>query len=390
MCDAIEYHPVSKRDFLKLCLLGIGGCMMGAGRLSALASTTALPSLATSGSDLWKWSKEASYWEKSGTGLRCTKCPNECVLGTGDTGLCRNRVNHEGKMYTIAYGNPCAVHVDPIEKKPFFHFLPSTRAFSIAAAGCNFRCLNCQNWEISQVSPHETVNDDLMPPDVVEECVRTRSESIAYTYSEPTTFFEYAYDTAKLARTRGIRNVWKSNGYIQEAPLRDLCKVIDAANIDLKSFDESTYNRLSGGSLAPVLRTLKIMKEQGVWLEITCLLIPGWTDDPDTIKRMCEWLVANGLADCPVHFTRFMPLYKLTQLPLTSVATLENARAAALKAGVRYPYIGNLPGHEAEHTYCHTCGKMIIERRGFAILENHIQGGTCAFCKARVPGVWRA
>jgi pyruvate formate lyase activating enzyme len=229
-----------------------------------------------------------------------------------------------------------------------------------------------------------------MPPDVVEECVRTRSESIAYTYSEPTTFFEYAYDTAKLARTRGIRNVWKSNGYIQEAPLRDLCKVIDAANIDLKSFDESTYNRLSGGSLAPVLRTLKIMKEQGVWLEITCLLIPGWTDDPDTIKRMCEWLVANGLADCPVHFTRFMPLYKLTQLPLTSVATLENARAAALKAGVRYPYIGNLPGHEAEHTYCHTCGKMIIERRGFAILENHIQGGTCAFCKARVPGVWRA
>jgi pyruvate formate lyase activating enzyme len=291
-------------------------------------------------------------------------------------------------MYTIVYGNPCAVHVDPIEKKPLFHFLPTTRAYSIAAAGCNLRCLNCQNWEISQSSPYDTVNDDLMPASVVEECMRNKCESIAYTYSEPTTFFEYAYDTAKMARAKGIKNVWKSNGYIQEAPLRDLCKYIDAANIDLKSFDESTYARLSSASLAPILRTLKILKQEGVWLEVTCLLIPGWTDDLDLVKRMCEWLVANGLNDCPVHFTRFMPLYKLTQLPLTPVSTLEAAREIALKAGVHYPYVGNVPGHAAENSYCHSCGKMIIERRGFAILENHVKDGKCEFCKARIPGVW--
>jgi pyruvate formate lyase activating enzyme len=389
MCDSIERHPVSKRDFLKTCLLAAGGCALGAGRLKAFAGMS-LPYGAPSRSEkeLWKWSKEVSYWTRTEHGLRCEKCPNECVLAAGDTGLCRNRVNHEGKMYTIAYGNPCAVHIDPIEKKPLYHFLPATRAYSIAAAGCNFRCLNCQNWEISQVSPYETVNDDLMPADVVEQCMKNHCESIAYTYSEPTTFFEYAYDTAKLARARGIKNVWKSNGYIQEAPLRNLCKVIDAANIDLKSFDDDTYKRLSSGSLAPVLRTLKVLKEEGVWLEITCLLVPGWTDDLDTVKRMCEWLTGNGLADCPVHFTRFMPLYKLTQLPLTPVATLERAREIALKAGVQYPFVGNVPGHTGENSYCHACGRLIIERRGFTILEIHVLAGKCQFCKTRIPGVW--
>jgi pyruvate formate lyase activating enzyme len=388
MCDAIEHHGVSKRDFLKLCLVGFGGCMVGAGGMSALARTSAMPLGAASGKDLWKWSKEAPYWVKTARGYQCKKCPNECELAPGDTGLCRNRVNHEGKLYSIAYGNPCAVHVDPIEKKPLYHFLPTTKAFSIAAAGCNFRCLNCQNWEISQSSPYDTVNDDLMPAAVVEQCIRTKCESIAYTYSEPTTFFEYAYDTAKIARGKGIKNVWKSNGYIQETPLRDLCKVIDAANIDLKCFDESIYARLSSGSLAPILRTLKVLKQEGVWLEITCLIVPEWTDDLGMIKRMCEWLVANGLGDCPVHFTRFMPLYKLTQLPITPVSTLESAREIALKAGVHYPYVGNVPGHPAENTYCHSCGRMIMERRGFAILENHIVAGKCEFCKAKIPGVW--
>lgn len=388
MCDAIGYHPVSKRDFLKVCLLAAGGCALGAGKFSGLASASAPSSRASAGTDLWKWSKEGSYWVKSARGIRCVKCPNECELAPGDTGLCRNRVNHDGKIYSIAYGNPCAVHIDPIEKKPLYHFLPTTRAFSIAAAGCNFRCLNCQNWEISQSSPYDTTNDDLMPAALVEQCVRSRCESIAYTYSEPTTFFEYAYDTAKLARAKGIKNVWKSNGYIQERPLRDLCTYIDAANIDLKSFDESLYSRLSSGSLAPVLRTLKVLKEEGVWLEITCLLIPQWTDDLDMIKKMCEWLSANGLADCPVHFTRFMPLYKLTQLPLTPVATLDKAREIALKAGMHYPYVGNVPGHSAENSFCHSCGRMIIERRGFVILQNHVVRGKCEYCAAKVPGVW--
>jgi pyruvate formate lyase activating enzyme len=338
--------------------------------------------------DLWKWSKEATFYRETNGGLECLKCPNGCVLATGDMGICRNRINHQGKMYTIAYGNPCAVHIDPIEKKPFFHFLPTTHAFSIAAAGCNFACLNCQNWEISQFSPKETQNLDLMPDRVVAECLRSGSESIAYTYSEPTTFFEYAYDTATLARKSKIRNVWKSNGYINEQPLRRLCKVMDAANIDLKSFDDSIYTKLSSGHLAPVLRTLKVFKEEGVWLEITNLVIPTWTDNLDMIKRMSEWLVENGLEECPLHFSRFNPLYKLTHLPLTPVSTVEKARDIALKAGVQYVYIGNVPGHSAENTYCHKCNTMIIERRGYQILRKDLNAGKCKHCGVQVPGVW--
>jgi pyruvate formate lyase activating enzyme len=306
----------------------------------------------------------------------------------GDTGVCRNRVNHNGKMYSIAYGNPCAVHVDPIEKKPFFHFLPSTRAYSVAVAGCTISCLNCQNWEISQFSPKETQNFDLMPDQTVEECLKNNAESIAYTYSEPTTFYEYAYDTAVLARKKKIRNVWKSNGYINEQPLRHLCKVMDAANIDLKSFDDSICMKLNGGHSEPVLRSLKIFKEEGVWLEITNLIIPTWTDDLDMIKRMCDWLVQNGLHECPLHFSRFNPLYKLTQLPVTPVSTLERAREIALTSGLQYVYIGNVPGHMAENTYCHKCSKMIIERRGFRILNSNLERGKCRFCGARIPGVW--
>jgi pyruvate formate lyase activating enzyme len=306
----------------------------------------------------------------------------------GDTGNCRSRVNHNGKMYSIGYGNPCAVHVDPIEKKPFFHFLPSTRAFSVAVAGCTISCLNCQNWEISQFSPKETQNFDLMPDRTLEACLKSGAESIAYTYSEPTTFYEYAYDTAVLARKKKIRNVWKSNGYINEQPLRHLCKVMDAANIDLKSFEESICRKLNGGHAEPVLRSLRIFKEEGVWLEITNLVIPTWTDDLDLIKRMCDWLVQNGLHDCPLHFSRFNPLYKLTQLPVTPVSTLEHAREIAMKSGLQYVYIGNVPGHAAENTYCHHCSKMIIERRGFSILSSNLDKGKCRFCGAQIPGVW--
>jgi len=266
--------------------------------------------------------------------------------------------------------------------------MPTTLAFSIAAAGCNLRCLNCQNWQISQFSPKETKNFDLMPEKVVEQCLSTRCESIAYTYSEPTTFYEYAYDTAEIAKGKGIKNVLKSSGYINEKPLRTLCRVLDAANIDLKNFDDKLYQKLSGATLAPVLQTLKVLKQEGVWLEITNLVIPGWTDDLDMIRRMCDWLYQNGLADSPLHFSRFTPLYKLTQLPLTPVSTLEKARETALKSGIKYVYIGNVPAHTAENTYCHKCRKMIIERRGFAILVNDIVKGKCRHCGEKIPGVW--
>ncbi|MFH0989594.1 MAG: AmmeMemoRadiSam system radical SAM enzyme [bacterium] len=380
---------ISKRAFIRYCILGSGSCMLpphiGVGR--SRLDTDFSPVLSHQ-QDLGKWSTEAFFYSVLPDGIKCSKCPNECLLGEGDSGICRNRVVEKGKLYSIAYGNPCAVHIDPIEKKPFYHFIPSTRSFSIAAAGCTFRCLNCQNWEISQVSPRETQNYDLMPERVVEECEKARCESIAYTYSEPTSFYEYAFRTATLARKKKIKNVWKSNGYINAPALRQLCTVIDAANIDLKSFDQDIYRRLSSGKLAPILEALKIFHGEGVWLEITNLVIPSWTDSLEMIARMCDWLVQNGLSECPVHFTRFTPLYKLTHLPMTPVLTLEKAREIALKAGVRYAYVGNVPGHRAENTFCHRCGKMIIERKGFQIAVNHIVGGVCNFCKERIPGVW--
>ncbi len=376
-----QSRAVTKREFLRQCAFCAGGLAIGAYRPNWFS----LPS----NNDLGKFSKEALFYTKTAYGLQCEKCPQGCLLlNNGDVGFCRNRVASDGKMYSIAYGNPCAVHIDPIEKKPFFHFLPTTHAFSIAAAGCNFRCLNCQNWQISQVSPKESDNVDLMPEEVVKACVNAGCESIAYTYSEPVTFYEYAYDTAKLAHEQKINNVWKSAGYINEKPLRQLCKVMNAANIDLKVFDDAIYTKLSAGKLAPVLRTLKIFHEEGVWLEITNLVIPTWTDNLDTIKRMCEWLCTNGLSDTPLHFSRFTPLYKLSQLPSTPTVTLEKAHAIAKEAGIKYVYLGNVGGHWAENTYCPKCKKIIVERQVFTILANHIVKGKCKFCGEKIPGIW--
>ena len=387
--DGSDTRILTKREFMRLCCLGAGGCALGVSvARSWTGSRRAVAFLSMEGEGPDRWSKEAMFYETRGDAVRCLKCPHGCVLTHDRLGICRNRLSYKGKLYSIAYGNPCAVHIDPIEKKPLFHFLPSTRAFSIAAAGCNLRCLNCQNWEISQVSPRESRNIDMMPDRVVEECVSGRCASIAYTYSEPTTFYEYTFDTATSARGRGVRNVLKSSGYINEKPLRKLCSVLDAANIDLKSFDDSVYRELNGARLEPVLRTLKVLKEEGVWLEITHLVIPTWTDNLDMTRRMCDWLCENGLRDCPIHFSRFTPLYKLTQLPATPVATLDRAAEIARTAGVRYVYVGNVPGHAAEHTSCHKCGRRIIERRGFAVLSNDIKDGKCGYCKEPIPGVW--
>jgi pyruvate formate lyase activating enzyme len=380
---------MKKREFLQWCAFGSINLMQNRPAASCLPmGFNSWVKANPPDDELWKWSKEAMFVEQKGDSVHCLKCPNGCTIPVGGTGKCKNRVNVRGKLYSIAYGNPCAVHVDPIEKKPLLHFLPGTRAFSIAAAGCNLACLNCQNWQISQVSPRETENEDLMPRAVVDECLRTGCASVAYTYSEPTTFYEYAYDTAGIARKEGIRNVWKSNGYIEEVPLRKLCKVIDAANIDLKSYDEQIYARLNAGQLAPVLRSLRIFHEMHVWLEITNLVIPGWTDDLDMIRRMCGWLCKNGLENAPLHFSRFVPLYKLNQVAPTPVKHLEDARAVALQEGMNYVYIGNVPGHEGEHTYCHGCKKMIVRRQGYTILKSDIRRGRCGFCSAVIPGVW--
>lgn len=382
---------LSKRDFLRYSILGLGSAAVSIGTAKALAkgminkgeNAFALPV-----ADLGRFSRESPYYIQTARGVKCQICPNNCMLKEGQESLCRTHVVKDGKLYSIAYGNPCCVHIDPIEKKPLFHFLPSSNSFSIATAGCTFACLNCQNWEISQESPKNTKNVDLMPVNVMKQAVRNNCQSVAYTYAEPIAFYEYMFDTAKLVRARGLKNLLISNGFINEKPLRDLCKYIDAANINLKSFTEDIYAKLNGGSLQPILNTLKILKEQGVWLEITNLVVPGWTDKPDMIKQMCDWLAANGFQDNPLHFSRFFPLYKLKDLPYTPLDVLDKARETAMKAGLKYVYIGNVPGSPAENTYCPGCKKVVLERKGFTILTNNLKGSSCKFCGEKIAGVW--
>jgi len=249
---------------------------------------------------------------------------------------------------------------------------------------------NCQNWSISQSRPEETENADLFPDGVVQSAINANCTSIAYTYSEPTAFYDYMYDTAKMARSKGIKNLWITNGYINEEPLVDLCQYLDAANVDLKSFKEEIYNKLNSGRLQPVLNTLLTLKRQGVWFEITNLVVPTYTDDLDMIGEMCAWIVKNIGPDHPLHFSRFTPMHKLTGLPMTDVGILEKAAATARDAGIKFVYVGNVPGHKATSTYCPGCDKVLLERRGYMISQNNIQNGACKFCGERIAGVWQS
>jgi len=296
-------------------------------------------------------------------------------------------VNRDGKLYSLVYGKPCAVHVDPIEKKPFFHFLPGTTAFSIATAGCVLSCKFCQNWQISQARPEDTDTYDMPPGVVVTNAIDYKCRSIAYTYTEPTAFYEYMYDTAAMARDRKVRNAVHSCGYINEKPLRKLSKYLDAADVDLKAFTEDFYQRICNGSLKPVLNSLRVLKEQGVWLEITNLIIPTLNDDMKKIGEMSRWIVNNLGRDVPLHFSRFIPHYKLSDLPPTPVDTLSEARRTAMDAGLRFVYIGNIR-HDGENTFCPRCRKMLIERKVYTVVQNNIVSGKCKFCSTAVPGVW--
>ncbi len=380
-------RTMTKREFLKLGLTGCGAFILGDSVFSN-PWVKVVPGLSSGSKKPWKWSKEAIYYIKTPKGLKCKLCPQHCDIKEGEVGDCRTRENFDGTLYSIVYGNPCAVHLDPIEKKPLNHFLPQSLAYSLATAGCNLACLNCQNYTISQASPYDTRNYDLMPEQVVEEAKKYKARSIAYTYSEPIVFYEYVLDTAKLARMEGIKNVFVSAGYINEQPLRNICKYLDAANIDLKSFSNDIYEMLNAGTLEPVLSTLKIMKEEGVWLEITNLIVPQWNDDMEMIKKMSDWLYENGFKDTPLHFSRFHPDYKLTNLPATPVETLTKAREIAMNAGLNFVYIGNVPGSEAQNTYCPHCKKLLIERDGFLVKQDHIVDGKCAYCQTPIAGVW--
>lgn len=333
--------------------------------------------------------KEAMFYKKISDKVQCVLCPWNCMIAEGKRGVCRDRMNIKGKLYSLVYGKVCTAHLDPIEKKPLFHFLPGSKTCSIATSGCNFHCLNCQNHKISQAMPEQVPAIRMMPEEIVKAAIQNKCGSIAYTYTEPTVFYEYMYDTAKLAKTKGLRNVMVSNGYINQAPLKKLCKHLDAANIDLKVFNSEKYLRLCGGRLEPVLETILALKKQKIWIEITNLVIPGWSDDCGEIKIMCEWLVKNGLEGVPLHFSRFTPLYKLSNLCVTQVETLENARAIAGKAGMKYVYIGNVHGSEGENTHCPKCSEIVIKRLGFNADTSALAKGRCRFCKEKIAGVWK-
>jgi pyruvate formate lyase activating enzyme len=372
-------YNISKREFLKksLCL--------SAGLMCSPCHSI----LSGKGSDQQGiYKRVAMYQEETARGIMCRICPNECVLKEGELSKCNNRKVRNSKLYTLAFGNPCSVNVDPIEKKPLFHFLPGSRAYSIATAGCNLVCLNCQNWTISQTSPDKTRNYALSPQEVVKECISSGCRSIAYTYSEPVTFYEYVFETATLAKKAGIKNVVKSNGYINPEPLKNLCSVIDAADIDLKAFTDSTYLKLTGGKLQPVLDSLKVYKEMGIWLEITNLVVPTWTDNISEIRSMCKWLSDNGFRNTPIHFSRFYPIHKLEQLPPTPVDILNKAASIAAEEGLLYAYTGNVPGSELADTKCPGCKTILVKRQGFRIESNTISGGKCSKCGHTIDGIW--
>ncbi len=332
---------------------------------------------------------KALYWKPlNDRDVKCLLCPRECIVEDGSRGFCGARENNGGIYYTLTYGNPCAVHIDPIEKKPFFHVLPGTFAFSIATAGCNLRCKFCQNWRISQTTVEETYNYDLSPKEVASLSKRYGCMTVTSTYTEPTVFFEYSLSIAKNARKLGLLYTCHSNGFINEKPLIELSKYLNAACIDLKGFSDSFYKNMSDAWLSPVLRTLENLKKEGVWVEIVNLVIPTKNDDEKLIKDMCRWIKENLGRDTPLHFTRFYPMYKLLSLPPTPVKTLEKARSIALSEGLRFVYIGNVPGHPGENTYCPNCGMILIKRRGFLIEKNVISNGRCPKCGEEIPGIW--
>ena len=321
--------------------------------------------------------------------VQCLLCPHTCRLEEGQRGTCRVRMNLDGELVSLVYGRPVAAHVDPVEKKPVYHYLPGTRTFSIATAGCNLGCEFCQNWEISQAAPEDVPPYRMEPEEVVSRAEETGCSSVAYTYTEPIVFYEYVEDTARLAREAGMGNIMVTAGYINEGPLRELAPLIDAANVDLKSIRDDYYRSVCHGTLGPVLNTLQVLREMGVWLEATNLVVPGLNDSEDDLEGLCSWVAENLGQDVPLHFSRFFPTYRMTDRPPTPLETLERAGEIASGAGLLYVYVGNVVTSRGDDTFCPECGRAVVRRDRFRIVENGIEDGRCAECGREIPGVWQ-
>jgi pyruvate formate lyase activating enzyme len=331
--------------------------------------------------------KEAFYYKKlKNKNVQCELCPRFCVIKPKERGNCGVRENQNGKLTSLVYSKPCAVAVDPIEKKPLFHFLPGEKAFSIGTVGCNLHCLYCQNYSTSQAKPEDVPSLNLSPKKVVEDAIAKGCKIIAYTYTEPTIFYEYMLDIAKIAKKKGIKNVIVSNGFINEKPLKELCKYIDAANIDLKSFDNEFYKKLADARIEPVLKSLKILKENKIWLEITNLLIENHNTNFKKIEEMCKWIKDNLGKEVPMHFSRFFPYYKMADSEITKEKTLKKAFKIAKKY-LDYVYIGNIQTEKGENTYCVKCNQLLIERSFYFMNQNKIKNNKCD-CGYLISGVW--
>ncbi|MEM3587263.1 MAG: AmmeMemoRadiSam system radical SAM enzyme [Candidatus Jordarchaeaceae archaeon] len=333
--------------------------------------------------------KEAMFYKKlDDNKVQCHLCRHECVIADGKTGICGVRENREGKLYSLVYGKVISINVDPVEKKPLYNFLPGTDTYSFACPGCNFRCEHCQNYEISQM-PREgqkIIGEELTPREIVSDALAMGCKSISYTYTEPTIFFEYAYEIAKLAKREGLKNIFVTNGYINEEPLRTIAPYLDAANIDLKGFTEEFYRKICGARLEPVLESIKLHKELGIWIEITTLIIPDLNDSEKELRQIAQFIKSVG-EEIPWHVTAFYPAYKLTRKPPTPVETLRKARKIGLEEGLRYVYEGNIPGESGANTYCYKCGEMLIRRYGFSVLENKIKDSKCPKCGTKIDGI---
>jgi pyruvate formate lyase activating enzyme len=339
--------------------------------------------------DSASYSKEAMFYERvPKKEVQCLLCPRECVIPNGKIGFCRNRENRDGTLYTLVYGKPAVVDIGPIEKAPFYHFIPGHFRLCLTCASCNLRCKHCQNWHISQKNLEALNHYPYSPSEIVQHAKKQGLFSISFTYTEPTVYYEYLYDISVVAREAGMKTSIVSNGYINRDPLLKLLKVLDAVKIDLKGFSEEFYEEVCSATLKPVLESLLTIKKEDVWLEVVNLVIPTLNDDSRMIDKMCRWVKENLGVDTPLHFTRFHPDYKLTHLSPTPVSTLESAYETAKKDGLRYVYIGNVPGHIRNSTFCPSCNRKVIHRTNFDVLEMSVMNGKCKFCGCPLQGMW--
>jgi len=357
---------------------------------------------------------EAMFYERLPENrVHCTLCPHDCRIADGARGACGVRINHRGKLFTLVYDRIISRNVDPVEKKPLFHFMPGARVYSIGTVGCNLRCRFCQNWEISQwprkhlpakaewpdhagaseaVCPllqqiqSQVPGERVTPRQIVDAALDSGASAVAYTYTEPTVFYELAHDTAALARTAGLKNIFVTNGYICEGPLRQLADVLDAVNVDFKFFSDESYHRLSRASLRPVVEAIRLYRQLGVWVEVTTLVIPGVNDSEQELRRIAEF-ICSVAPEIPWHISRFYPAYEMVNWSPTELETLQRARRIGRQAGLRYVYSGNTPGEQGENTYCYHCGSLLIERYGFVIRANRLRQGICPECGSRIDGV---